>query len=158
AEVEARAAALGERIRSERGDETAAAAFYRRLPLAAMRCDVDARHLARYRCGECNVQLCPMCDAVVHEVSERAAHPRQLIGHVAWTVSGSHPVLERPERALCAPIDQGAAESIDESDPEAIPPPALLSQASRLADLQRRVPVARPDGATRARILASLPS
>jgi len=157
-EVEARAAVLGERIRSEKGEEAIAGAFYGHLPLAAMRCDVDPRHLARYLCGECHLQLCRTCDAVIHEASERAAHARQIIGHVAWSVSGSHPVIERLERALCAPINQDVAEPSDASDPEAIPPPSLHGGASRLAELHRRIAVVHVDDATRARILASLAS
>lgn len=157
-EVEARAAALGERIRSEDGEEATAGAFYGHLPLAAMRCDVDPRHLARYVCGECNVWLCRMCDAVLHEAPEHAAHPRQIIGHVGWSVSGSHPVIERLERALCAPIEQDGAEPTDASDHEAIPPPSLHGEESQLEELHRRVAVVRVDDATRARILASLRS
>jgi UDP:flavonoid glycosyltransferase YjiC (YdhE family) len=157
-EVETHAAALGERIRSEKGEEAAVAAFYRHLPLAAMRCDVDPTHLARYRCSECELSLCRMCDAVIHEAPERAAHSRGLIGHVAWKVSGSHSVLERLERALCAPIDEDAAEPTEGGDPDALPPPALHGEESRLAELQRRVAAVRADDATRAKILAFLSS
>src|SRR5215470_6707328 len=77
-EVRARAAALGERIRREKGDEDAVASFYRRLPVASMRCSIDGAHLARYHCEECGV-LCRMCDAVLHGDSARAAHERRLI-------------------------------------------------------------------------------
>jgi sterol 3beta-glucosyltransferase len=152
--VRARAAALGERIRAEKGDRDAVVAFYRRLPLASMRCAIDPSHLSRYRCPECEIALCRTCDAVVHDNPARAAHRRHLVGHVAWDVSGSPSMLERLERALCEPVGEpDVAEVSDQLDSRTIPGPALHEGDSPLARLQGRLPSVRVDAATRATIL-----
>jgi len=153
-EVRARAAALGERIRAEKGDDAAVRAFYRRLPLAAMRCRIDAAHLARCRCTDCGMSLCRMCDAVVHADPARAAHQRRLIGHVGWDVSGSPSAFDQLERALCEPTDaREDGRAMPDSGAQPLPDPVLHDGPSTLAELHGRLPPAAVDAATRARIL-----
>lgn len=149
----ARAAALGERVRAEKGDEEAVVAFYRRLPLASMRCSIDASHLARYRCTECGIALCRMCDAVIHGAPARAAHIRKLVGHVAWNVSGSASMLDRLERALCEPVGEHDVTEPADDDSQTIPAPSLHEGNSLLAKLHGRLHPVSVDEATRARIL-----
>ena len=151
-EARARATALGEQVRADLGSEAAVAAFYRRLPLAAMRCALDPKHLARLRCNECGVTLCRLCDTVVHDDSARAGHRRDLVGHVAWDVSGSPSLLERIERAMNA----GPASEPVEPEPERgarARHAVVLPPGSTAAKVHKRHAPVSVDGATRTRIL-----
>jgi hypothetical protein len=148
-DVRARAAALGERMRAEKGDDAAVAAFYRRLPLASMQCRIDARHLARYRCTECGIVLCRMCDAVIHDEPARASHRRGLLGHVGWDAAGSPSLADRLERVLCDPVaarDMSAPTHVDDSP--AIPGAVVHDEDSVLAKCLRRLPPERRLGDT----------
>ena len=118
-----------------------------------MRCAIDAAHLARYRCTECGIALCRLCDAIVHDEPARAMHERRLLGHVAWDAAGSPSTVERLEQALCSPDDAQNVATLGPYGPQAIPGAVLHDGDSVLAALQRRLPPVRVDEATRARIL-----
>ena len=151
-EVRARALALGERVRAQAGVEEAVAAFYRRLPLAAMRCSLDPTHLARRQCEDCALAFCRLCDAVVHDDPARATHRRHPLGHVAWDVSGSPSLVERLERALAGGLTQEPTESRSEPGPLATQG-VVLHGDSTAARVHGRPAPASVDRATRARIL-----
>ena len=149
-EVRDHAVALGQKVRKQRGDEEGVAAFYRHLPLSAMRCGLDPAHVARRQCEDCRLRLCLLCDGVVHEQVGRACHRRRTIGHVSWDVSRSHS-LERLERALT----QLGAHEPDEQ-PDAMrrhDTGAVLREDSVAAKLYGRLAPISVDAATRARIL-----
>ena len=150
-EVRARALALGEKVRAQTGQEEAVAAFYRRLPLAAMGCSLDPAHLARRQCEDCGLTFCRLCDAVVHDDPARATHRRHPLGHVAWDVSGSPSLLERLERAVAGALTEPA-----DSTPEHArwpTPGVVLRGDSAAAKLHGHPAPAVVDSATRARIL-----
>jgi len=153
-EVRARAAALGEKVRSEAGTADSVAAFYRHLPLASMRCSLDAGHLARRYCEECGLVFCRTCDAIIHDDPGRATHRRDPLGHLAWDVSGSPSLVERLERALAAPLGtqepiEPGAEHVSRTTQGVV----MRGGDSAAAKLYGRpVPVV-VDRATRARIL-----
>jgi len=153
-EVRARAVALGEKVRAQPGHEEAAAALYKHLPLAAMRCSLDATHLARRRCEECGLAFCRLCDAVVHDDAARATHQRHPLGHVAWDVSGSPSLVKRLERALAAPFDtQEPTEPATEHGPETTQGVVLRDGNSAAAKLHGHSAPVVVDSAARARIL-----
>ena len=144
-EVRARALALGEKVRAQPGAEEAVAAFYKRLPLAAMRCSLDAAHLARRSCDECRLVLCRLCDTVVHEDRARARHRREPLGYVTWDVAGSPSIAEWLERAIESTL---GTEEPPHPETEPGTPPKIL----RIRDQEHPPPPA-VDDATRARIL-----
>jgi len=144
-DVRASALVLGERVRAQAGVEETVAAFYKRLPLERMRCDLDDTHLARRFCRACELVLCGLCDAVVHEERARAMHRREPFGHVAWDVPGSPAIVEWLERAIARTLG-----THDETPPEAKPgePPTIVGVRDREDAAQPAV-----DDATRALIL-----
>ena len=151
-EVRDHAVALGQKVRTQRGDEDGVASFYRHLPLSTMRCSLDPAHLARRQCEECCLSLCLVCDGVVHEDAARAGHRRRPCAPVAWEVSKSSP-LERVERAL---IGQLGAREPDEPKPGVTSrhdTGAVLREDSMAAKLYGRLAPISVDAATRARIL-----
>src|SRR5262249_37020092 len=152
-EVRARALALGEQVRAQVGPEEAVAAFYRRLPLAAMRCSLDPAHVARRQCEDCGFAFCRLCDAVVHDDPARATHRRHALGHVAWDVSGSPSLVERLERALAGRLTREPTETKSE-DGSSATAGVVLRGDSAAARVHGRPAPASVDGATRARILA----
>ena len=153
-EVRARAMALGEKVRAQPGEEETVAAFYKRLPLASMRCRLDPAHLARRHCEQCGLAFCRLCDAVVHDDSARATHRRHPLGHVAWDVSGSPSLLERLEHALADPLGiLEPAEPEPEDGFQTTQGVVLRDGGSMAARLHGRPWSAVVDGATRASIL-----
>jgi len=110
-----------------------------------MRCDLDDTHLARRFCRACELVLCGLCDAVVHEERARAMHRREPFGHVAWDVPGSPAIVEWLERAIARTLG-----THDETPPEAKPgePPTIVGVRDREDAAQPAV-----DDATRALIL-----
>jgi len=142
-EVRARAVALGEKVRAQPGAQQAVAAFYKRLPLAGMRCSLDTTHLARRSCHECRLSLCGLCDAVIHEDRARALHRRECLEYVAWNVTGSPSVAEWLEGTI--------EKTLGIDDP---PEPR---KPLRIRDEEHVSPSA-VDDATRARILARFES
>ncbi len=151
-EVRERAAVLGEKVRAQLGQEEAVAAFYERLPLAAMRCSLDPAHLARRYCEECGLALCRVCDAVVHEDAARATHPRHPLGHVAWDVTGPPSLVERLEHALAAP--RGTEELTQPEHGSEAPQGIVLRDGdSAAAKLHGRPAPVAVDSATRGSIL-----
>jgi len=154
-DVRTRALALEEKIRAQSGPEEAVAAFYRQLPLAAMRCSLDAAHLARRQCDDCGLAFCPLCDAVVHDDPARAIHRRHLIGHATWDVSGSPSLLERLERAAAGMLGEEPAEA---GEPEPSATRVAIRSDSAAAKLHERVAPVVVDAPTRARILERLES
>ena len=153
-EVRARAIALGEKVRAQPGDEDTVAAFYKRLPLAAMRCDLDPAHLARRWCDDCALSLCRLCDAVVHDDAARAMHRRHPVGHVVWDGLGSTSLVGRLEHALSTSLGvQELKEPVPERESHATRGVVLRDGDSTAAKLHGRpVPVV-VDSATRSRIL-----
>ena len=149
-EVHTRAVALGEKVRAQSGADEAVAAFYKRLPLATMRCRLDATHLGRRSCDECGLVLCPLCDAVIHTDPTRAMHRREPLGYVTWDVAGSPSFAEWLERAIESTL---GTEEPPHPEPEPGKPPEIL----RVRDQQHPPPPA-VDDATRARILARFES
>ena len=130
------------------------AAFYKRLPLASMRCSLDAVHLARRHCEDCRLAFCRLCDAVVHDDPARAAHRRYPLGHVAWDVAGSPSLLEQLERALAAPFGtREPAEPEPEHGSQTTQGVVLRDADSAAAKLHGRPAPVVVDSAMRARIL-----
>lgn len=153
-EVRARAVTLGEKMRAEDGPEEAVAAFYKRLPLASMRCSLDAVHLARRHCEDCRLAFCRLCDAVVHDDPARAAHRRYPLGHVAWDVAGSPSLLEQLERALATPFGtREPTEPEPEHGSQTTQGVVLRDGDSAAAKLHGRPAPVVVDSAMRARIL-----
>jgi UDP:flavonoid glycosyltransferase YjiC (YdhE family) len=148
-EVRMRALALGQELQAESGPDEAVAAFYRRLPLAAMRCRLDATHVARRQCEDCRLAFCRLCDAIVHDHPARATHRRQALGHVAWDVSGSPSLLDLLDRALTGPPSPERAE---------MTAGVVLRGDSAAARLHARPSPAVVDSTTRARILEQFES
>src|SRR5262245_48958117 len=105
-QVRERAEELGEKVRGQAGAEVAVEAFYRWLPLAAMRCALDPSPLARRCCDECGLALCRLCDVVVHRDEPRAGHRRHHYGHVHWELA-AHSTIEGLQQALAAPLGHG---------------------------------------------------
>jgi len=135
------------------------AAFYKHLPLASMRCSLDAKHLARRHCEECGLAFCWLCDAVVHDDPGRATHRRYPFGHVAWDVSVSPSLVERLEHALAAPL--GAQEPIEpagEHGSRTTYGVVMRGEDSAAAKLRGRPASVVVDSATRARILEQFES
>jgi len=151
-EVRARAVALGEKVRAQPGHEEAVEAFYKRLPLASMRCSLDASHVARRQCDECGLVSCRLCDAVVHDDPARATHRRRPLGHVAWDVAGSPSLVERLERALVIDTHE-ASEPEPEQTRGTIQSVLLREGDSIAAKLHGRPMPVVVDRATRDRIL-----
>jgi len=152
--VRERARELSRRVAAEMGPEETVASFYRQLPLQAMRCSLDPRHLARRMCETCDLAFCLACDAVVHDDPSRTQHRRNPLGHVAWEVSASPSVLERLEGALANPlktVEETAPER--ESDAKTSPWVVLRDERSVAAKLYGRSDSIVVDAATRASIL-----
>jgi len=151
--VRERARDLSRKVKTQQGDEETVASFYRRLPLEAMRCSLDANRVARRACETCALAFCLICDAVVHEDAARAQHRRHPLGHVEWDVSGSPSLLERLERSLADPLG-GSEETAPDREPSAKSSPGVVLRdedpAARL--YVRSTPVV-VDLATRAKIL-----
>jgi hypothetical protein len=132
-------------VRAQAGVEETVAAFYKRLPLERMRCELDVTHLARRFCRACDLVLCGLCDAVVHEERARAMHRREPFGYVTWDVAGSPAIVERLERAIARTLG-----THDEAPPEVEPgePPTIVGVRGREDAAHPAV-----DDATRARVL-----
>ena len=158
-EVRARAVALGEKVRAQPGHEETVAAFYKRLPLASMRCSLDAAHLARRHCEDCGLAFCRLCDAVVHDDPARATHRRYPLGHVAWDVSGSPSLVKRLERALASPLGtEEHAEPEPEHASQTTHGVVLRDADSAATKLHSRPAPVVMDNPTRARILENYKS
>jgi len=152
--VRERAHDLSRKVQSEQGDEETVASFYRRLPLEAMRCSLDPKHLARRVCETCELAFCLVCDAVVHDDAARAQHRRHPLGHVAWDVSGSPSLLKRLERSLADPLGR-PEETVPDREPstKSTPGVVLRDEDSRAAKLYGRPAPVVLDVGTRAKIL-----
>jgi len=144
---------LSQKVKAQQGDKETVASFYRKLPLEAMRCSLEANRLARRACETCGLAFCLVCDAVVHEGASRAQHRRYPLGHLAWDVSGSPSLLERLERSLADPLAD-REETVPDREPAAKSSPGVVLRdedpAARL--YARSAPVV-VDVATRAKIL-----
>ena len=152
--VRERAQNLSRKVQAEQGEEETVACFYRRLPLEAMHCSLDAKHLARWVCEICRLRLCVVCDAVVHEDGARAMHRRHPLGHVAWDISGSPSLRERLERLLADPLEDSEEPARDrESVTRASAGMVLRDDHSAAARLHGRSEPVVVDIATRSRIL-----
>jgi hypothetical protein len=124
------------------------AAFYRQLPLAAMRCSLDAAHLARRQCDDCGLAFCPLCDAVVHEDPARASHRRHLIGHATWGRLGV--ALAAGAAGACGPRGCSARSPRRSGEPEREPSATRVairadSAAAKLHERVAPVVVDAPD-------------
>ena len=152
--VRERARELSRRVALEAGPEETIASFYRELPLEAMRCSLDAKHLARRLCETCHLAFCLVCDAVVHNDPPRSQHRRYPLGHVAWEVTPSPSVLERLERAVARPLKEGEEPASDPAPhPRSLPGVALRDDHSVAARLHGRSAPIVVDDAQRATIL-----
>jgi hypothetical protein len=99
-DVRARARKLGTRIRAKDGAELAVASLYRQLPLRAMRCAHDPRHLATVYCEPCRLRLCDGCVRAGH-----AGHRWHAYRYVDWSV--------RPARSVSRELRDFVADAVE---------------------------------------------
>ena len=106
AETRQRARAISRSIAAEDGASAAVAAFHRHLPLDAMRCALDEHHLARHFCEDCELPLCDLCDALVHDDAARRGHDRVVWHWIDWGI--------RPPENLVEGLEQGIGHAVGE--------------------------------------------
>jgi UDP:flavonoid glycosyltransferase YjiC (YdhE family) len=134
AEMRARARRLGARVRARDGVELVLASLRRHLPLHALQCAVDARHLASVFCEQCGLRLCQACVQARH--AHHRVHPYR---YVDWSA--------RPPRTLSSAVreliaDAGGAlrAGLDEMLPLAAPHRAGVVRGTREAATGRARP------------------
>jgi sterol 3beta-glucosyltransferase len=97
-DTRSKAKRLGARVREHDGVQLVLRSLSRHLPVRAMRCARDARHLATAYCEQCRQRLCPECRDAAH-----AGHRVHGYRYVDWSV--------RPERTLSGTLRELIADA-----------------------------------------------